>query len=71
MWPTAGSAAPRSLEGAIVSTADKVAAVEDFLRGSRVKPADLKTTVRTISRRSFGPRKKTKIKYFLPTESLS
>lgn len=58
MWPTAGSAAPRSLEGVIVSTADKVAAVEDFLRGSRVKPSDLKTIVRTISRRSFGPRRK-------------
>lgn len=60
MWPTAGSEAPRSLEGVIVSAADKVAAVEDFLRGSRVKPADLKTTVRTIFRRSFGPRRKKK-----------
>ena len=60
MWPTAGSEAPRSLEGVIVSAADKVAAVEDFLRGSRVKPSDLKTTIRTISKRSFGPRRKKK-----------
>ena len=52
MWPTSGSKAPNSLEGVIVSAADKAAAVEDFILGSRVKPADLKTTVRTIVERS-------------------
>ena len=60
MWPTAGSKAPGSLEGIIVSAADKAAAVEDFIRGSKVKPADLKTTVRTIAERSSLSWKKKK-----------
>ncbi len=60
MWPTAGSKAPGSLEGIIVSAADKAAAVEDFIRGSKVKPADLKTTVRTIAERNSLSWKKKK-----------
>ena len=60
MWPTAGSKAPGSLEGIIVSAADKAAAVEDFIRGSKVKPADLKTAVRTIAERSSLSWKKKK-----------
>ena len=55
MWPTSGSAVPKTLEGVIVSAADKAAAVEDFIRGSKVKPADLKTTVRNIAERSSLP----------------
>ena len=35
MWPGGHSKAPNSLEGVIVSTADKVAAVEDLIRGSK------------------------------------
>ena len=62
MWPSAGSKAPRSLEGIIVSAADKAAAVEDFIRGSKVKPSDLKTTVRTIAERNSGLPWKTKKK---------
>ncbi len=34
-----------------IPAADKVAAVEDFIRGSSVKHADLKTTVRRIMKR--------------------
>ena len=60
MWPTANSRAPGTLEGFIVSAADKAAAVEDFIRGSRVKPADLKTTVRTLAEHNGGLFRKTK-----------
>ncbi len=62
MWPTAGSKAPSSLEGVIVSAADKVAAIEDFVRGSKIKPADLKTTLRTIAERNSGLKWKMKKK---------
>lgn len=62
MWPTAGSKVPNSLEGAIVSAADKIAAVEDFIRGSKIKPSDLKTTVQTIAERNRGLLWKTKKK---------
>ena len=60
MWPSANSEAPGTLEGFIVSAADKAAAVEDFIRGSKVKPADLKTTVRTLAERNRGLFRKTK-----------
>ena len=52
MWPAAGSRAPGSPEGFIVSMADKAATIEDFFRGSSVKPADFRTTVQTIAKRS-------------------
>ena len=52
MWPTAGSKAPASLEGVIVSAADKVAAIEDFIRGSKTKPVGLKETIKNIRERS-------------------
>ena len=51
MWPSLGSEAPKSLEGFIVSAADKAAAVEDFVRGSRTRPVGLKETVRNIRKR--------------------
>ena len=52
MWPNAGSKAPNSLEAVIVSTADKAAAVEDFFRGSRVKPVGFKETIQNMKKRS-------------------
>ena len=52
MWPTAGSKAPNSLEAAIVTAADKAAAVEDFFRGSRIKPVGFRETLRNIRKRS-------------------
>lgn len=52
MWPSAGSRAPDSLEALVVSLADKAAAVEDFIRGSRVKPVGFKETLRNIERRT-------------------
>ncbi len=60
MWPTVKSKAPNSLEGVIVSAADKVAAVEDFFQGSKTKPVDLKTTALTIAERGRGLLWKTK-----------
>ncbi len=48
MWPTADSKIPNSLEGMVVSVADKTAAVEDFIRGSNVKRIGLKESVRNI-----------------------
>ena len=60
LWPGVGSKAPDSLEGIIVSAADKAAAIEDFVRGSKVMPADWKTAVRTIIKRNRGLLWKTK-----------
>ena len=54
MWPTAGSRFPNSLEGIIVSTADKAAAFEDFFRGSEVKRIGFKETVHEIQKRNKG-----------------
>ena len=41
MWPFAGSKPPNSLEAAIVSTADKLASVEDYVKGIRKKAAQV------------------------------
>ena len=60
MWPGAGSKAPDSLEGIIVAAADKAAAVEDFVRGSKTMPTDWKTALGTIIKRNRGLLWKTK-----------
>ena len=60
MWPVAGSGRPGHLEGFIVSAADKAAAVEDIIIGSRLRPAGLRTTLRNIAERSAGGAWKTK-----------
>ena len=39
MWPFAGSKPPNSLEGAIVSMADKIATFEDYAEAIRRKAA--------------------------------
>ena len=54
MWPTPGNKMPNSLEATIVSVADKAASVEDFLRGSKTKPAGLKATAREFVKISRG-----------------
>ena len=54
MWPTPGSKMPHSLEATIVSVADKAVSVEDFLRGSKTKPAGLKATAREFVKTSRG-----------------
>ena len=56
MWPTPGNKAPESLEGIIVSAADKAASIEDFILGSKVKPVGIKETIHNI--RKFGSRRK-------------
>ena len=52
MWPGAGSRVPNSLEAFVVSLADKAAAAEDFIRGSRLKPVGFRETVENIMKRS-------------------
>lgn len=45
MWPIGESEAPDSLEGAIVSVADKYNAVKDIVKGSEVKNTGVKNYV--------------------------
>lgn len=45
MWPVGDSEAPDSLEGAIVSVADKYNAVKDIVKGSDVKRTGIKNYV--------------------------
>ena len=51
MWPVGKSKPPNSLEGAIVSAADKVAAVEDFVEGYDEKRPGIKGVIRAIRNR--------------------
>lgn len=51
MWPFGRSKAPNSLEAAIVSTADKIAAVEDFLVGYEEKKPGIRGVVQELSNR--------------------
>ncbi len=51
MWPVGKSKPPNSLEGAIVSAADKVAAVEDFVEGYEEKRPGIKGVIREIRNR--------------------
>lgn len=46
MWPLGDSKAPNSIEGAIVSVADKYSAVKDLVKGSDVKQTGVKQYVR-------------------------
>ena len=48
MWPVGKSKPPNSLEAAIVSTADKIAAVEDFVEGYEQKRPGIRGVVREI-----------------------
>ena len=51
MWPVGKSKPPNSLEGAIVSAADKVAAVEDFVEGYGEKRPGIRGVIREIRNR--------------------
>ena len=51
MWPVGKSKPPNSLEGAIVSAADKVAAVEDFVEGYEEKRPGIKGVIRELRNR--------------------
>lgn len=42
MWPAGQSKAPNSIEGVIVSAADKYSAVKDLIKGSEVKQTGMK-----------------------------
>ena len=51
MWPVGKSKPPNSLEAAIVSTADKIAAVEDFVKGYEEKRPGVRGVIREIRNR--------------------
>lgn len=46
MWPLGQSKAPNSIEGAVVSVADKYNAVKDLVKGSEVKHTGVKNYVK-------------------------
>lgn len=43
MWPLGESEAPNSIEGVVVSVADKYSAVKDIVKGSEVKNTGVKS----------------------------
>lgn len=46
MWPIGGGKAPNSIEGAVVSLADKYSAVKDVVRGSDVKNTGVRNVIK-------------------------
>ena len=46
MWPAGESEAPNSIEGVVVSVADKYSAVKDLVKGSEVKNTGVKNYIR-------------------------
>ncbi len=51
MWPAGGSKPPNSLEAAVVSAADKIAAVGDFVEGYEEKRPGIRGVVREAANR--------------------
>ena len=51
MWPVGGSKHPNSLEGVIVTAADKIAAVEDFVKGYEEKRPGIMGVVKELGYR--------------------
>ena len=51
MWPVGGSDPPHSLEAAIVSASDKIAAVGDFVEGYKEKRPGVRGVVRELANR--------------------
>ena len=47
MWPAGESEIPNSIEGVVVSVADKYSAVKDIVKGSEVKNTGVKNYLRT------------------------
>jgi hypothetical protein len=46
MWPAGDTKAPDSIEGAVVSVADKYSAVKDLVKGSDVRNTGVKNYVK-------------------------
>ncbi len=46
MWPAGESEAPNSIEGVVVSVADKYSAVKDLVKGSEIKNTGVKNYIR-------------------------
>lgn len=51
MWPVGESKVPNSIEGVVVSVADKYSAVKDLVKGSDVKNTGIKNTAHTQAER--------------------
>ncbi len=51
MWPAGESKVPNSIEGVVVSIADKYSAVKDLVKGSDVKNTGIKNTAHTQAER--------------------
>ena len=51
MWPAGESEAPNSIEGVVVSVADKYSAVKDLVKGSEVKNTGVKNYMRDEKQR--------------------
>ena len=51
MWPAGESDAPNSIEGVVVSVADKYSAVKDIVKGSEVKNTGVKNYIRSEKQR--------------------
>ncbi len=47
MWPAGSSRVPNSLEGVIVSVADKYAAVKDLIKGSDINNTGVRNTIQS------------------------
>ena len=58
MWPVGKSKPPNSLEAAIVSAADKIAAVEDFVQGYEEKRPGITGVVRELMKRQKSARRR-------------
>lgn len=55
MWPAGQSKAPNSVEGVVVSVADKYAAVKDLVKGSDINNTGVKNTAHEKAEKIFGP----------------
>ena len=51
MWPLGETGAPDSIEGVVVSVADKYSAVKDLIKGSEVKNTGVRRSIEKITRR--------------------
>ena len=49
MWPAGQSKAPNSIEGVVVSVADKYSAVKDIVKGSDVKNTGIRNKARSVT----------------------
>ena len=54
MWPAGDSEVPNSIEGVVVSVADKYSAVKDLVKGSEIKNTGVKNYLRSEKQKIVG-----------------